>query len=757
MKGEDTHSPEIHGEIKCYNCAMITKELLEYIEAQRAAGQSDYQIRQSLSNGSGWDAADIDEGFQKARNPGSQVTPVPQAPQAQSQAQLSQKPELSQTPSQPQPQFQPQPRAAQPTQWHPPVQGGGKTKYVIIALAILLVLGAAGAYGFWGGFFSLPSLSAKPPYSEGELFSGVLSKLLTIKSTRYSVSTNLRTAERESGASPFQPVAVSEQKKASYGNDVERASDVQKIYSSISSLNPYGSAAKTYPKSLADLIASIKAKTSYSYYSIQETDPLGKPYDYRAKADGSGFTLAVTFETQEAVDQLKKYSGGSASKLEINGKTVVFTEKNNGYIFLSSQLPTPILVTLSDYMKSAPANMEFNSSIGGTFNGQNEGKPGDGQVTLDFSGTFDDLSIAASAEVRKLGKDYYVILNKFPSLFFFSILAPIKGQWIKLTSDYTSTSSMGIMGGSTVRSIGTSISSADSSYRQNRQRAADDLKMLMRIADQTKLFAFKAQPVLVKASDKASGQDQYKYDLVMKKDNLLAFFKALSAESKNASASDPIKAMDADGMVTYLNDPASAPVLDYMTKNLFFTLWTDAAGMPLKWQTRFRIVPPDTAVQLKDKQVDVVTSLSLSDINKPINVSIPDKFITADEADKLMESNSPYGAAREKSKDARLISDAQQMRTFAETEFKGNSYSSGLTSNNRTAKQGGGIISKGSAKQLLDDVAAQGSMMYAITNSGPTSYAIYVRLISDSTRYFCIDSTGRTMSSTNRNTGATCN
>ncbi|MBU6232578.1 hypothetical protein KGP36_08185, partial [Patescibacteria group bacterium] len=199
----------------------------------------------------------------------------------------------------------------------------------------------------------------------------------------------------------------------------------------------------------------------------------------------------------------------------------------------------------------------------------------------------------------------------------------------------------------------------------------------------------------------------------------------------------------------------SGPTMDFLSKNMFFTIWVDAQGMPIQERFRFRMVPPDSASQLAGKQVDLTFTATFSDINKPISVQAPSSYITSEEADKLL-SNTSAGTAQLKGRDARIVADIEQLRTDAESNYANGTYSKALVANNSRTSQGAGIVSSGDRKQILSDIASNGSTAYAITGPGPTSYALYGQLVSDPTQYICIDSSGKLLDPTTNHTGKTC-
>jgi prepilin-type N-terminal cleavage/methylation domain-containing protein len=112
--------------------------------------------------------------------------------------------------------------------------------------------------------------------------------------------------------------------------------------------------------------------------------------------------------------------------------------------------------------------------------------------------------------------------------------------------------------------------------------------------------------------------------------------------------------------------------------------------------------------------------------------------------------------ARSKGKDTRVISSVQQMRTLAESGYDGTNYSAVLSLNdtpafNATVDNGDGINDNNSgtdlqknAYTLVEDVDTQQGKIFAVTGSDTTAWAIYGQLVSDSSKYFCIDSKGGT-------------
>jgi prepilin-type N-terminal cleavage/methylation domain-containing protein len=114
--------------------------------------------------------------------------------------------------------------------------------------------------------------------------------------------------------------------------------------------------------------------------------------------------------------------------------------------------------------------------------------------------------------------------------------------------------------------------------------------------------------------------------------------------------------------------------------------------------------------------------------------------------------------ARNKGKDARVISSVQQIRTLLEVGYDGSVYPD-LTA----ASGGNGWNSSGpnnaNITTLTADATAQGGAISVVSPATQLTYAIYGRLPSTPStayRYFCIDSTGKTNPAATAATASTC-
>jgi general secretion pathway protein G len=120
--------------------------------------------------------------------------------------------------------------------------------------------------------------------------------------------------------------------------------------------------------------------------------------------------------------------------------------------------------------------------------------------------------------------------------------------------------------------------------------------------------------------------------------------------------------------------------------------------------------------------------------------------------------------ARQKAGDVKVISDVKQIRDAIESDLAGNAYYPDLTNTVASQVFGGlDVNSPGTTtlNAILGDIGSfNGNFKVVNTPLAPgtfvTAYALYGQLISSTTRYFCLDSTGKTAQTATSNTNPTC-
>ncbi|KKW23297.1 MAG: Prepilin-type cleavage/methylation protein [Candidatus Kaiserbacteria bacterium GW2011_GWB1_52_6] len=115
-------------------------------------------------------------------------------------------------------------------------------------------------------------------------------------------------------------------------------------------------------------------------------------------------------------------------------------------------------------------------------------------------------------------------------------------------------------------------------------------------------------------------------------------------------------------------------------------------------------------------------------------------------------------SARNKGKDTRIISDAGQVRTQIETEAStGGAYTSSASAC-VTATDTINATS-GNCNTLRADAATNGgavTVKATVASGAFSAYAVYGQLVTDSTKYFCVDSTGKTTPAATAATTVVC-
>jgi hypothetical protein len=492
-----------------------------------------------------------------------------------------------------------------------PPGGREKTPALMLAVIIASVL-AALTVGYIAYAYATNTWPfAVQQYSEDNLLSGLLSKAGEIHSAFYEFSGALSVGERAADAVPFNAPKPSSDLVMKYQRDVTRVRNASSIIEQLSygygDVRTYDYKTKSYKVTAGKPYPTVLSSVSYLAKSI--TDPLTKkPYGYKVTNNGKNFELEVTLETTEALSGLLRNRVSTATTTRVSGNTVTFT-KDSGYQYISSELPQPMLATIADSLRSLPPDVSGRASIGATTAGNAQGFP-DWRFTVQAEGDIGDLTYRIDVEARKKDSDYYFIINNFPSLL--GSITSYKGQWFKITPRAaTSTAAR-----SEAESVSSGIAQYEKEYKEQREKAAETLLNFAKMADKEHVFT------ITKAvrTEKIGGRTLYRYDLVPRKEAVIAFYAGLehSVTSSNGGNElfDP-------GLLQYMKSAEFDNVFDYYSKNTWLTVWADAQGYPARIEYKLRVVPSDAADQLKGKQINVTFTLDIKDINMDKTIDVP--------------------------------------------------------------------------------------------------------------------------------------
>lgn len=474
---------------------------------------------------------------------------------------------------------------------------------------LLLIVGGGVAFAYVAAIGPF----AVKQYDESTFMSSVLEKAAGITSASYAFTAALAVNEREKDAVAFKVDPTNPDLEKQYDNDYTRITDLSDIVDGLNAkYGTYDFHTHSYslkPGKLYPVTLSIAALDT-SGYGTTGKDPVTKtPYHYVVSSDRKNFSLTATLETPNAVSALKDDSSYVATTTLIDGQKVTFT-KDSMNLYILPRLPKPFLVELADEMRSISPDISGDIGVGATAD-FGDGRSSEWKFNVVANGDFGDLSFKVDAEALRKDKTYYVRVNKMPALF--GDFSSYKGQWISISPEAASSSTRGY---DDFSSLARGISSAETDYKESRAKATAALRKVAALADKDKLIAFKSTP----KSDKVDDRSLYRYELTFNKEALIPFYKDVLAD---AELRDFLDIAENDSALEYLASKEFDETFTYLQSNTFLTLWTDRAGYPGVLQYRLRVVPPDTAVKLADKQIDLTFKVTFNDINKKVQIDVP--------------------------------------------------------------------------------------------------------------------------------------
>ncbi len=323
-----------------------------------------------------------------------------------------------------------------------------------------------------------------------------------------------------------------------------------------------------------------------------------------------------------------------------------------------------LLSNIGEYVSMMPLNTKGKI----TLSASSEVKPGilaNWSLNIDIEGTMSDVSYKMNIDALKKENNYYVRVNDFPTLFFVEQLNSIKNKWIIIptetlsksaTTEAKETDSEQIEKGDTKKNIQATMEKSAEIYKKNKTLIVQAIKKITTSADKNQLFIFKNKP----KKEKIGEQEVIRYDLSIKKEKIWPFYNTLREEIKK----DPelIKEIDStfttfrntdtenwdlensekksdEDIKNYLESEEFQQIFDYFEKNNQITVWTDMNWMPVRVKNTSRIIPPDKAESLKNKQITIIYDLVISNINVPVIFEEPTDAISWDT---VLKTFNPY-------------------------------------------------------------------------------------------------------------------
>ncbi len=296
------------------------------------------------------------------------------------------------------------------------------------------------------------------------------------------------------------------------------------------------------------------------------------------------------------------------------GDAAPFVANSSPSISSSSVLT---FLSLQSQLSQIPPNFVFDLSLGGSSQKTSAGI--NGKVVIDSSASLGDLSVAAGAEMRKIGDKFYVMVNKFPGLF--GDISAIKQKWIKITPADVS------QYGSAAAIFFNQTSHLQTELNDQNIQLASRFKLFLKIADQDHALQIIGSPV----KEKIGNDVAYRYSLQFNRGALVQLYKDFMAASRQQFGDQPNDALDQEN-IAMLQDSGFNSEADYLSKNVTMDLWATTAGIPEKFSYTLRLVPDATSGVMQNKQVKFTTTLALSDINVPVVIEEPQQALSVEDA-----------------------------------------------------------------------------------------------------------------------------
>ncbi len=623
----------------------------------------------------------------------------------------------------------------------PVVTAPKKASHTGIIWSSVILLIVIGAFLFM--YVDRVGVFAIKSYSESNFLSSLIEKSSGIKTSSYKLGASIAVGPRDTGAVPF-TVDVTNQAvlREKYQNDYTRVQNISAIMNVLRSKLPsaYNKTSLPLPSTLSSNLFKDNSYYSYSNSSQSVNDPVtNAPYTYAVTDNGKNFKLGVTFQTSEAVNAIKKSYGFIATTTIISGLNVTFTKDSASYLYISSEPPVPFFVQMSNYTSMISPDTSASVAMSASSDLTNEAIA-NWIFNLDAEGSFGDLTYKVNIDALKKDDNYYLRVNNIPSLFGLGLGVP-KGEWVRIPTATTSTSTTSNLQGGELSYISSGLPSFEKSYKEQRQKSVDFIKTVASIADEEKLIRFKKAPV----ADNVGGRNLLKYDLSIRKEAIVPFYTKLSEAINNDPNLKDYQSFVDQGLIEYLQSPEFNQVFDYYDSSTDLLFWTDENGFPAIAQETLRIVPPDTADQLKGKQVNLVFRLELSKINQSVDIQAPASSTSLEDVVKNLTKQS-YG--NNMAGLAEMRADLANLRPQAALSYDSNNSSYGKTpfSLGTCSQKEGTLFGDSKVYSYIQSAEKVGGGHGTCVSKGTTnkvaSYAVSIPLADSPIYSWCVDSLG---------------
>lgn len=263
-------------------------------------------------------------------------------------------------------------------------------------------------------------------------------------------------------------------------------------------------------------------------------------------------------------------------------------------------------------MKIIPADLKVEGGVTVYVETDKLAQDANGLFAVNGSYTGSDVSVAVDVELRKVEKNLYGIIRKFPSLPIGFDLGSVKNKWIEVTPD-------------------DSFAEVSTSTLENKdlRKAVTETKRITKQALDLKFITTKQHL----PAETVGGVRTEHYLLEIHADKLVTLLEALRDDRKARG----LDTTDYDESIDGVKKPDIVSTIDRIVKNSRIEIWIDRnKGLLRQLRWGLTLVPDDSLERLKNKQMYFGATVTMEKVNEKVNIDKPSPTIDFDEATRLV-------------------------------------------------------------------------------------------------------------------------
>lgn len=454
--------------------------------------------------------------------------------------------------------------------------------YVIV---IFLLLAGFSAYVY----FFKPDWFRRPPLSQENFLESLLTRAGKIEKTNYDATFSVDVTQKDPDIKEYTPSDEVKKNIEMQARDSQRFKDINNI---LDKINIYYISNRKFPNSL-DVLKDIN-----------KVDPAKNDYNFVLESKGSDFVLSFLVESEEAKIYLKNIG------LTINDSTVSIDSK---YDFSKKLYMNLYAGDTNNYLGKEFNVLSSDISISLGVSGLYMKNQDENNAKFGIKGSFSggDFNFAIDIDTIKLANDFYVKINKSPSLF--GDISSVKLKWIKITQQDIGNSWSGIFNSETV----------DKEKEDNLKK---QFVKILEVAGNTNLITYKDKPII-----RNEGLNVfYDYEIKLSVDALAVFYEKVTKELESIDKENPLIKYD-ELTDYYLKSKVFKELYEYVLDNQSMIVTLDGEGIPISLHYKLRMIPNSDS-KSGDKQVNFYFDLKLRDINTDLSIEVPEGFINFKDA-----------------------------------------------------------------------------------------------------------------------------